>query len=202
MKILKRVLIVLLGIIVLALLVALFIPKDYASERQLMIEAPKDEVYDYVKYLENQNKYSVWAKIDPDMRTEFRGTDATVGFVSAWDSDDKNAGKGEQEIIGMAEGERIDYELRFMEPFESTSYAYMITEEVNANTTRVIWGVEGTMPYPMNLFLLSLNMDEMLGADLHNGLLNLKKILESEPVMEELEEEEQQQGIEEEEEEA
>jgi hypothetical protein len=43
-------------------------------------------VYDYVKYLKNQNDYSVWAKIDPGMKTEFRGKDGTVGFVSENDS--------------------------------------------------------------------------------------------------------------------
>ncbi len=203
MKILKKVLFVLLGIIVLALLIALIVPKDYGSERQITIEASKIEVFDFVKYLKNQDKYSVWAKIDPDMRTEFRGTDATVGFVSAWDSDNKDAGKGEQEIIGIEPYERIDYELRFKEPFESTSYAYMITEAVNDSTTTVKWGVEGSFPYPMNLFLLSLNMDKMLGADLHDGLVNLKKMLESKPEKEEiLEEETHSTGIEEEEEEA
>jgi hypothetical protein len=32
-----------------------------------------------------------------------RGTDGTVGFVYGWDSKNKNAGKGEQEIMNITE---------------------------------------------------------------------------------------------------
>lgn len=35
------------------------------------------------------------------MKREFRGEDGTVGFVAAWDSENPDAGKGEQEIIGI-----------------------------------------------------------------------------------------------------
>jgi hypothetical protein len=34
------------------------------------------------------------------------------------------------------------------------------------------------MPYPMNIMLPFMNMEEMLGGDLENGLKNLKNILE------------------------
>jgi hypothetical protein len=34
------------------------------------------------------------------------------------------------------------------------------------------------MKYPMNLMLLTMNMEEMLAPDLQNGLNNLKTILE------------------------
>ena len=51
--------------------------------------------------------------MDPDMKKTYRGTDGTVGFVSAWDSEKDDVGKGEQEIIKITDGERIDYELRF-----------------------------------------------------------------------------------------
>jgi hypothetical protein len=35
------------------------------------------------------------------------------------------------------------------------------------------------MKYPMNLMLLFMNMEKMVGNDLGNGLKNLKTILES-----------------------
>jgi hypothetical protein len=34
------------------------------------------------------------------------------------------------------------------------------------------------MPYPMNLMLLCMNMDKMIGKDLETGLTNLKGVLE------------------------
>ena len=178
MKILKTILFVLLGLVALVLIVALLVPKEYAVERVTTINKPKTDVFAYVKYLKNQENYSVWATADPLMKKEFRGTDGTVGFVSAWDSDVKDVGKGEQEITKITEGAGIDFELRFMEPFESTDLAYMTTESVNDSVTTVKWGFNGKMPYPMNLMLLFMDMEGMLGGDLEKGLSNLKDQLE------------------------
>ena len=180
MKILKRILIVLAIIIAIPLVVALFVKKQYAVEREIEINKPVQQVFDYVKYLKNQDNYSVWASMDPNMEKSYQGTDGTVGFVSAWVSKEKNVGAGEQEIKNIVPGERIDYELRFKEPFESTENAYMSTESVSDSVTKVVWGFDGKMAYPMNLMLLFQSMDEMVGNDFATGLSNLKGILEGE----------------------
>jgi hypothetical protein len=177
-KSLKILAIVLLSILGLVLVTALFVRKDYKVERSISINRPRQAVYDYVKYLKNQNKYSVWAKIDPDMKLDFRGADATVGFVSAWDSPVREAGKGEQEIVRILEGERIEYIIRFFKPMESTDNAYMALKSENDSTTNVTWAIYGNMKYPVNLSLLFMDMDAMLGKDLSGGLSNLKTILE------------------------
>ncbi|MEO5593601.1 MAG: SRPBCC family protein, partial [Chitinophagaceae bacterium] len=142
------------------------------------INRPVSEVFDYIKYLKNQDLYSVWAKRDPNMKKEFRGIDGTVGFVSAWESDQKNVGKGEQEILNIEDGNRLDFELRFIEPFEAKDNAYMITRPLNDTRTNVKWGFKGKMNYPMNFMMLFMNMENMLGKDLADGLANLKRILE------------------------
>lgn len=178
MKALKIIGLVLVGIIVLLLITGLFVNGNYAVEREVTINKPKQEVFDYVKYLKNQNQFSVWAKIDPAMKTEFRGEDGTVGFVSAWDSKDPKAGKGEQKITKIADGERIDYEIHFIEPMESTDSAFMTFVALSDSTTTVKWGFFGKMKYPMNLMLLTMDMEKMLAPDLQNGLNNLKGILE------------------------
>jgi hypothetical protein len=178
MKIVKNIFIAIIVLLVILLLVAAFIPSEFMVEREVAIEKPKAEVFEFTKYLKNQDMYSVWALIDPQMNKEFRGEDATVGFVSAWDSENPDVGKGEQEIIAIDGENRIDYQLRFLEPFESTSNAYMVFDMVDSTTTKVLWGFEGEMPYPSNLMLLFVDMDTELGKDLKNGLSNLKEILE------------------------
>jgi len=178
MKALKIIGLSIVGIIVLLLVTGLFVNGKYAVVREVTINKSKVEVFDYVKYLKNQSNYSVWAKIDPAMKTEFRGVDGTIGFVSAWDSKNPDAGKGEQKIIEIDEGNRIDYELHFIEPFESTDFAYMTTTAVNDSVTSVKWGFNGEMKYPMNLMMLTMNMEKMLAPDLENGLNDLKALLE------------------------
>ena len=56
MRIIKKVLIVLAVLIAILLIAALFISKDYAVERQITINKPKAEIFNYVKYLKNQNE--------------------------------------------------------------------------------------------------------------------------------------------------
>ncbi len=177
-KVLKIFLIVIAILIAIPLITALFVKKEYTVERSVNINQPKQLVFDYVKFLKNQNVYSVWSKIDPNMKTEYRGTDGTVGFVSAWDSPVKEAGKGEQEIIGITEGERIEYELRFLKPMTSTDYAHLALKSNNDSSTNVSWGFNGKFKYPMNIMCLFIDMDAMLGKDLEGGLNNLKTLLE------------------------
>jgi hypothetical protein len=178
MKIFKKIILALLIIVAIALIAGLFMTKDYAVEKEILVNKPKDTVFNYTKYLKNQDYYSVWNMKDPKMEKMYSGTDATVGFIAGWNSKDKNIGVGEQEIKSIKDGERLDLELRFKVPFEATDNAYMITEVVSSNQTKVKWGFKGSMPYPMNIMLPVMGIEEMLGKDLQDGLVNLKTILE------------------------
>ena len=179
MKILRIVLIVIAVLIAIPLVVALFVKKDYAVEREIVINKPVQEVFGYIKYLKNQDNYSRWNTMDPDMKKSFKGVDGQVGFVAAWESTDKNVGKGEQEIVAITDNQRIETILRFMEPFESEDHAYMTTTAIDSVTTHVTWGFSGKFPYPMNLMQLMMDMDEAVGSDLGVGLENLKRLMES-----------------------
>ena len=176
-RIIKFIALLIVGFIAFIFAAAFIVSNEFETERSIVIDRPVDEVFEYIRYLENQYNYSVWGAMDPDMRQEFRGTDGTVGFVSAWEGNE-DVGSGEQEIIAIDEGERIDYELRFFEPIESTSNAFMSTESVSENQTRATWGMWGTFPRPMNLMLLFFDLEEAIGSDYETGLNNLKALLE------------------------
>lgn len=178
MKNLKKIFAVIAIIIAIPLVVALFVKKDYVVEREIIINKPKAEVFEYIKFLKNQDNYSKWNMMDPDMKKTYQGTDGTVGFISAWESKKENVGAGEQEIVNMIDGERIDMKLRFKVPFESQNDAYMITEDMSNNQTKVKWGFKGAFPYPFNLMGLFMDMEKAVGGDLEVGLQNLKNLLE------------------------
>jgi hypothetical protein len=178
MKILKKLLLGVAILIGLVLIAAWFTNKDYSVEREIVINKPKQQVFDYVKFLKNQDNYSKWAMMDLKMKKEYIGTDGTVGFISSWDSENKQLGRGEQEISKITEGERIDFQLRFFEPMSSTSPAYMTTDSVSATQTKVKWGMSGTMAYPTNVVLMFMDISEILGRDLTTGLTTLKRVME------------------------
>ncbi|MCE9677812.1 SRPBCC family protein [Shewanella sp. AS1] len=176
---LKKLLILVLFLVSTPFIAALFIEQDYAVDTQITIDKPVSEVFDYVRLLKNQDNFSIWAGMDPLMRKSYRGEDGTVGFVSAWQSENPDVGQGEQEIMAIIPGERIDYELRFLSPFEAVSPAYMTTTSVSDGQTQVHWGFTGHMDYPMNILLPLMQMDKMIEKDLQQGLNNLKRLLES-----------------------
>lgn len=82
---------VLIGIVLLA---AAFMSSAFTIDTSIIINKPVAQVYNYIKYLKNAEQYNKWVMADPAMRKQYRGVDGTVGFVYAWDSDNKQAGKG------------------------------------------------------------------------------------------------------------
>jgi len=177
MSILITVLAIIGGLIALVLIVAAFTRKDYAIQRSIVIDKPRQDVFHYIRHLKNQDHYSKWVMVDPNLKKSYRGTDGTVGFIYAWDGNQK-AGKGEQEIKNIVEGERIDLEIRFERPFAGIASTPLTTETVMPGQTRVTWGMSSAMNYPMNAMLLFMNMDNLLGKDLEASLSNLKANLE------------------------
>lgn len=175
MNILILILIALFSIIALLFIIALFMRKDYNIHRDIIINAPQQKVYDYLKQLKNQDNFNKWVMVDPTMKRDFKGTDGTVGFIYGWNGN-KKAGEGEQEIKALEEGKRIETEIRFIRPFAGVSYANTVITAISADQTKVTWSNKSVMKYPMNLMLSMI--EKMLAKDMDISLLNLKKILE------------------------
>jgi len=171
------ILIVVVSILALMLIAGLFIRKEYALEQRIIIEKPTETVFNYIRMMKNQEHYNTWWQIDPGAKKEFKGIDGSVGAVAMWDSADKKAGKGEQEIVRLDENKRIDHELRFEKPFEGVANAYMITEKFNGGTS-VKWGFHGANPYPMNVMFTLFGFGKSLERDLSASLEKLKSTLE------------------------
>ena len=173
----KKVLIAFVALIVVLLILSLVLPKEFEVEREVIINCPKEEVFQRVRSLEFQQEWSVWGNLDRNAVYTYAGEEGEVGSVQYWEGN-KDIGKGEQEITGITEGERVDFEIRFLEPWESKGDLYISTESIGETETLVTWGMKGKMPVPMNLTLLFSSMDKSLGPDLEKGLQNLKMILE------------------------
>ena len=180
MSALLIILIVLIIAILVVLVIAASSSNEYTIERSIIINKPAQKVFDFVKYLKNADQYNKWVMADPNLRKNYTGEDGTVGFISAWDSDMKQVGKGAQEIINIDEGKRVDYEIRFEKPFKGTSFAHIITEPVSDNQTMVKWVFNGVRNLPMKIFHLLFSLQKALGKDLATSLSNLKALLEKE----------------------
>lgn len=154
-------------------------PKNFSIEREVLIQKPRVVVYDYLRNLKNSTGWNPWMKRDPQVKVEIHGTDGTVGSVYSW-SGNKEVGVGEQEIKNLVPNERIDFELRFKEPFPSTAQGYFITENGDeaGSSTKVRWGLSGSAPFPVNILHMLMNMKKMLADDFDRGLNTLKGLIE------------------------
>jgi len=174
-----NILFIILGIVLIPFVLALIIKKKYTVVRSVEVNKPVGKVFEYLKLLKNQGNFSSWSEKDSEMKTTYTGTDGQVGFVSRWESEVKDVGIGEQEIVKITEGERIDYEMRFYKPFKATDSSYISTKSVSEDKTGVVWGFHGKMNYPMNLMLLFMDMDKTIGTEFESSLEKLKTILEN-----------------------
>lgn len=176
MGILITILWVIGGILALFLLIALLVKKDFSLQKEIVIAKPKTVVFDYVKLIKNQERYSVWVMKDPNIKIVYTGTDGTVGFTSSWTSDDKNVGIGEQEIKKIRDGESMEVEIRFEKPFKATNYALTTVSATADGKTKVTTLFYGSSKFPMNI--MNLFMDKLVGKDMQQNMLNLKNQLE------------------------
>jgi hypothetical protein len=169
------ILLVVAGIIALLLIIALFMKREHYVNREIIINAPRQKVFDYLKLLKNQDKFNKHAMAAPDRKREFKGTDGTVGYIYAW-SGNKNAGIGEKEIKNIIEGKRIETEIRFVKPMATIAHMIMETESLSDNQTKVYWSNAGTLKYPMSIMVPM--VEKSVAKDMDISLSTLKNILE------------------------
>ena len=164
-------------LILLFLIIPLFIKKEYVVEQKVVIGKPTPVVFDFVKLLGNQVHYNKWVMMDPNVKRTTSGIDGTVGFITTWESQVKNVGKGEQEITHIMAEKQIDSKVRFEKPFKNVADVYMTTKTIAFEKTELTWNMSGQNKYPMNI--MNLFIPGMLARDMAESLKKLKELLDS-----------------------
>ena len=175
MKILKILLYIVLGLAGLLVVLGIFAKNNYHIERSTQIDAPKELVYEYARYFKNLEGWSPWWHLDPNMQVSYSGKDGEVGAGYHWSGNDK-VGEGEQTVTAMTP-DRIDTEVKFKRPFESTSPTYM-TFQADGKKTNVTWAFDMHVAFPWNGLAMFTDMDAGVGGDYARGLASLKKVCE------------------------
>ena len=176
MKILKYFLLGIAGIIVLVLIIAAFVSNSYTLQKEVTINKPAMDIYNYVRINKNQTDWNAWYKMDTKAKIDITGTDGEVG--SAWNWDSEITGKGNQTIAALEPGTKIAYELNFIKPFEAKANNDVTFEALDSTHTIVRNTFIGNSPYPMNVMHLFMNMDKMMGTPMQDGLNAIKANME------------------------
>lgn len=179
MKLIKSVLIVLAVIVLVFVVVGFFLPSRTHVERSVEINAQPETVFRLLNDLRIFNRWSPWAKIDPQTEYGYSGSETGVGSVMRWSSEHPHVGRGEQKIVSSEPNSEIRLILTMegMKPFQA---GYIL--EPTPEGTKLTWEYEADNG--LNLFYRYLGafaMDSMLGSMFEQGLADFKEIAESQP---------------------
>jgi hypothetical protein len=173
---------VFLGIVVvLALVVGVLnyiAPKEFKLEREIVINKPVAEVFNYTKMLNNSTQWNSWMKKDPNMKHNIVGTDGTVGAILNWESDNKEVGHGTQTIKEIVDNQKFGTEITLTD-YKMTFDSYFRFEAITDTQTKVIMGMDSTSKFPCNIIGMIMNCKSMISKEFDSSLADLKTVVES-----------------------
>lgn len=173
MKLLLRILGGLAVLILLLVLVAYFLPRQFKIERSRMIKATPEVVLAQIAELKAWKNWGAWQERDPNMKLSYSTPSTGVGAWSSWVSEKEGSGKM---TITSQSVEKVVYNLEFPD-FNMTSVGVMELKP-EAGGTRVIWSDAGDLGMnPVNRWF-GLCMDRLVGPDFERGLANIAKLVE------------------------
>jgi len=184
-KALKIIGVFILCIILIPLIMALFISRDFNFETSVTINAPIDSVWTHANTLAGLDSWSPWKEMDPAMETNAGGIDGEVGAWQSWVSDVKDVGSGKQSIVNIVAPTLFETNLEFYTPYNSEADGYVKLTSKD-NETTATWGFKSLIPYPLNLMKLMVS-EEGMKEPFDKGLNKLKTLSEAMMVVKETE---------------
>ena len=172
----KKILIGIVVIIAVLLVVVVLQPASFSVERSTAIAAPPSAIFPLVNDFHQWDRWSPWAKRDPEMKTTYSGADAGVGATYAWVGNSE-VGEGKMTITESAPNERIVINLEFLVPFKATNTTEFTFTPVG-DQTEVRWRMTGENGFVGKAMSLFMDMDSMVGGDFEDGLQSMKAAAE------------------------
>ncbi|MBN8702339.1 MAG: SRPBCC family protein [Bacteroidetes bacterium] len=179
MKIVKRIGLIVLGLVLLVTIISLFLPKNAHVERSIIINTNKETPFELVNNLKQWDLWSPWHKIDTAMIKTYSGPVAGTGASYSWDSKNRNVGQGKLTIIHSIPSDTINTELIFADQGTALG-GYAFAKE--AEGVKVTWWIDFEMGMNPVAKIVGVFMDKMIGSDFETGLKSLKSISESMPM--------------------
>lgn len=164
---------ILAGVIVLILLIASLMPKDYNVEKSVIIKKPVSDVMGKVGNLNFYSQWNPWQQNDPTAKSTITGTPMTSGHRYTWAG--KKVGEG-MLTLNRIDQKHIHFDLEFFKPWRSKAKDNWLFEDWGQqNETKVTWQNSGELPWP-TARLMGPMISKNLNQQFETGLGNLKKL--------------------------
>lgn len=172
MKILKWIGIAVAGLLVVLVAVGYMMPENTIVSRSREIAAPDSVLFNYVNRLDQWEKWSAWAKLDPNMKMEYSPARQGVGAWYAWSGNSK-VGKGKLEITDVIQNKLIVDKMTFE---DYTPAVGRVMFDAKGDKTLVT--MEMDLQYGNNPFMRLMGgmMKSMINNDYDKCLENMDKL--------------------------
>jgi hypothetical protein len=146
----------------------------FRVERSTRIAAPPDVVFGLVNDFHAWDRWSPWAKLDPNMKLEIGGTPtgAGTGATYHWTGNDK-VGEGKMLITKSRTPQNVAVRLEFIKPMASVNRTDF-TFKPDGSGTRLDWVMTGPLDFMGRGMDLFVGMDKMIGPDFEKGLTGIR----------------------------
>lgn len=168
---LKKALVVVVGLIAVLLVVAATRPSHFHIERSASVAAAPEVVFPLINDFHAWALWSPYEKLDPAMTREYSGPPAGTGAGYAWSGND-DVGAGSMRITESQSPALVKIALEFVKPFQASNVATFHVQPERSGS-RVTWGMDGANAFGMKVASLFMDMDQMIGKDFEVGLANL-----------------------------
>ncbi len=175
MKVIRNIVLWLLGIATLLFVVGFFLPNTIAVERTATIAAPADAVHALLNDMKTYDRWMTWNQMDPNMKKVYGPQSAGLGAWYSWDSENSNVGKGKM-TISESSPFKIVTKMEF-QGMEDDDPALGIWEmKPNGNNTDLSWQMKSTIGRnPLHRWM-GLFMNKIVGNEFEKGLININKL--------------------------
>lgn len=154
-------------------IVALFLPSQYSVQRELVIHSSPERIHEFASNLETWSEWTPWFKDDPSLEVTMGTITRGKGAHQEWTA---KKGGGELTITRSEPnwGVAYDMDLSGSRPESQCAMRY----EVMADSTRVVWEMNGDMKWNLMGRFFNLLMDPLVGPMFDDGLARLKMLAE------------------------
>jgi hypothetical protein len=152
--------------------------KSYDVSRTVVINAPREVFFSFVRQLKKQPAWVPWFIKVSDAKLKFKGEDGKMEATFYWKGDNRKVGEGTQKIIKVKAPKVFETRLLFVSPIKLRIFTYFAVKELEPGKSKVVCGVKGHLPFPLSVMSIFYSREKLWAAGFEKSLDNLKTRME------------------------
>jgi len=164
------------AVLIAGVILSLVAPKKISVQSISFVNAPKQQVFDQIRFMKNFPSWSPFLRQDPEQKFTISGNDGQVGATFSWVGV-REKSKGSQKVVYLHGNDNLTIACNITEPFQSNPvFTYTLKEKDGG--IEVIQEFEAPMPFPSNVFGMLFGVKERMASTNKQGLELLKEAVE------------------------